>query len=199
MTPARGILLILTATFVSTECSRIIEDIQINNPNNDVTTCNTRLAACLPDLSDQPVLRGDSCNYGTLLPQINEICEDYANQVQCLEDLTADCPYFSSVTDDVWYRQIGYLCGDIGRTRLSENLNSPCYSDTPWPLNPPSELIWPQCLANQGGNMPLYLSYFSRISVCAVRKLQQLCDRPVSKIFKDLWLIKYRDYLPDGL
>ncbi|BFZ20357.1 hypothetical protein BsWGS_23396 [Bradybaena similaris] len=116
MTPARGILLILTATFVSTECSTKIEEIQIIEPTINVTTCISRLHVCLPRLQD-PVLRGSSWNYGMLFPQIQQICEEYTYRVQCLEELTAACPYFSAVTDDVWYRQIAFICSDEGKFR----------------------------------------------------------------------------------
>ncbi|BFZ20281.1 hypothetical protein BsWGS_23320 [Bradybaena similaris] len=196
MKVATVILLIVATAIINTECFRILDKRQCGNSLDDGQSCISRIFSCAPSLIIYPFLLGHNSNFGTLAPDIDQICQDAPTALECLQPYVEACPPLLQRNLNSTSQQLLFFCSDEGRSLLRDFQQSVCYANFP-----DESSFWDAC-ADEGhlaGSVVHSRAFYRRLYNCVGRQFTAACGEAGGRIFSALSEILLSVHINSGV
>ncbi|BFZ20353.1 hypothetical protein BsWGS_23392 [Bradybaena similaris] len=125
---SKSILLIFSAMFINTECFRKFDKRQGRGSLDD-PDCEVIANRCSSKLDAHPFIAFMSKDISTVVPVIDQICQDNQIARECVRPTNAFCHWY--YREHLTFQLVDFLCSDRGRSLLREFRDSRCYQEFP--------------------------------------------------------------------
>ncbi|BFZ20358.1 hypothetical protein BsWGS_23397 [Bradybaena similaris] len=179
MNSATVIFLMVATAIINSECFRTFDKRQFLNSSDDGSSCESRVLACAPTLYTLLFDIGQSFDFGTLAPNIDQMCQDYQIARQCIQPFIDSCGFAHQVHFDVIDYELGFFCSEQGKSLLTEFQQSSCYAN----VSDINSLIR-TCASRNPGDGPVV--YDQAINNCITLEDTADCKETAGKIVSAL-------------
>ncbi|BFZ20280.1 hypothetical protein BsWGS_23319 [Bradybaena similaris] len=183
MKAAAVTLLIVATAIINTECFRILDNRQGEVSSNDAESCQSRLVRCSSAIFAHPFLNGSTYNFGTLVPEIDQICQDTVNALGCVQTFIETCPLKLKSEVFLINEVLQYFCSEEGRSLLGAFQQSFCYYNFP-----EKGTYIETCMdkEREAGPIVANQAFFTRMQDCQARKFIDACGPAFEQITSTL-------------